>query len=148
MDNYQLIPRKANALLDEAMVGSIGQNMATNVAARSAEAQVVELNTLRHVANARTASEPHSAEMSRFIFCLLISVVLAMLVFVVMSLATRAPETNTSRVLAQIEQAQQTSAPFPGPRSPQGSAGSLDPHGALGHFGAAEHGSISRPVSH
>ena len=168
MDNIKLTQEEANVVLGPDVGASIERDIAIDIAAqatvneatakeaaraqsavaRGAEAQAAEMNTLRHVANARADREAESAETSRFGFYLLIGIVLSVLVVVVLWLATRTPEANAANQnvesipVPQTGQTQQTppaSLPttvvIPGPQGPQGPAGSPAPQGAQGPAG-------------
>lgn len=116
MNSSRLTLEEADALRAEAAEKSVERDVAINaagrasvneavarevardqgMAARSAEAQAAQANTLKHMADTRAAQEARSAETSRFGFYLLAGVVLLTVVLVIVWLTTRVPETNAS----------------------------------------------------
>jgi hypothetical protein len=167
MSNRQLTAEEANVVLVEAAGVSMERDVAIDVAmratvneaaaketaraqsvaTRTAEARVAQMDTLRHVANARADQESRDADTSRFGFHLLVGVLVVALAVLVVWLATRTPATNMSRpiggiVPAQTGQTQQTpsvtvpaTAAKPGPEGPAGPQGAPGPSGTPGPSG-------------
>lgn len=167
MDNNRLTYEEADALRKKAAQKSIERDVAINaagramlnevaaqedarsqnVAARNAESRTAEMNALRHAAHNRADLEAQSAETSRFGFYLLTGIILAVIIVMVMWMASRTPETNASSPSGAYTPGQSRQTPLappitaaptvviPGPQGPQGLAGSPAPQGVQGPSG-------------